>query len=60
MNNNRTILLNINEAADYMKEQKSIVYKLCKDRYYPALKIGRTWLIHKRLLDEWMIRHDRK
>ena len=47
------IFLNLAETANYLNVPKYRIYQLVKQRRFPAKKIGKSWLIHKELLDDW-------
>lgn len=49
------VILNIEEAAKYMKLSTASVYKLCTIRELPGVKVGNSWRFHKKLLEDWLI-----
>ena len=48
-------LMNIKEAATYLKLNYMTVYKLAQKRRLPAFKVGGNWRFKKGLLDGWII-----
>jgi excisionase family DNA binding protein len=49
-------LMNIKEAAVYMRLNSMTVYKLARKRAIPAFKIGGNWRFKKDILDEWLLK----
>lgn len=47
------IFLNLTETAQYLNMPKYRIYQFVKTRRFPAKKVGKSWLIHKELLDRW-------
>ena len=47
------IFLNLAETAQYLNMPKYRIYQFVKTKRFPAKKIGKSWLIHKELLDRW-------
>lgn len=46
--------MTIDEVAAYMQLSRFTVYRLAKDRFIPATKIGRQWRFQKEEIDRWM------
>ncbi len=42
------------ETAAYLRISRVTVYRLAEAGRIPAVRIGRTWRFHRRLLDEWL------
>ena len=47
-------LMTIDEVAAYMQLSRFTVYRLAKDRFIPATKIGRQWRFQKEEIERWM------
>ena len=47
-------LMTIDEVAEYMKISRFTVYRLAKDHFIPATKIGKQWRFHKDEIHRWM------
>ncbi len=47
-------LMNIKEAAQYLRLNYMTVYKLAQKRRLPAFKVGGNWRFKKGMLDDWM------
>ncbi len=47
-------LMNIKEAAGYLRLNYMTLYKLAQKRKVPAFKVGGNWRFKKELLDRWM------
>ena len=47
-------LMNIKEAASYLRLNSMTVYKLAQKRSIPAFKIGGNWRFKKDILDNWL------
>jgi excisionase family DNA binding protein len=47
-------LMNIKEAATYLRLNYMTVYKLAQKRRIPASKVGGTWRFKKEILDSWL------
>ena len=45
----------IEEAAEYLKSNKSTMYVMANKKGFPAFKVGREWKIHKDKLDKWIL-----
>ena len=48
-----TNFMTVKETADYLNVPVAQVYKLCKKRSFPAIKIGKHIRIHKDKLDAY-------
>lgn len=51
--NMNKIFLNLTETAQYLNMPKYRIYQFVKTKRFPAKKVGKSWLIHKELLDRW-------
>ena len=49
-------LMNVKEAAVYLRLNYMTVYKLVQKGAIPASKIGGNWRFKKEILDDWLIR----
>jgi excisionase family DNA binding protein len=49
-------LMNIKEAAVYLRLNSMTVYKLAQKRAIPAFKVGGNWRFKKDILDDWLVR----
>jgi excisionase family DNA binding protein len=47
-------LMTIEDVAAYMRVSRFTVYRLAKDRFIPATKIGRQWRFQREEIDQWM------
>jgi len=47
-------IMTIEEAADYLKMGKRSVYKLVKDRKFPAKKVLNKWRFERESLKAWV------
>jgi len=47
-------LMDVKEAAQYLKINYMTVYKLAQKKKLPAFKIGGNWRFKKEILDEWL------
>ncbi len=47
-------MLNVTEAAEYLRCSKRFIYQMCQDKTIPALKIGRQYLIPENELSQWI------
>ena len=47
-------LMNIKEAASYLRLNYMTVYKLAQKRRIPAFKVGGNWRFKKDILDNWL------
>lgn len=50
-------LMNVKEAAAYLRVNFMTVYKLVQKRRIPAIKVGGNWRFKKEMLDEWLLRN---
>ena len=48
-----TIFLTLAETAEYLNVPKYRVYQFVKSRRFPAKKMGKSWMVHKELLERW-------
>ncbi len=49
-------LLTVEEAAAYLRVSRATVWRWCKSRKVPAVKIGREWRILRRTLQDLVTR----
>lgn len=49
-----SMVLTIEELAEYLKISKSTLYKLAQEGALPGQKIGRHWRFHRDAVDEWL------
>ena len=49
-------LLTVEEAAAYLRVSRATVWRWCKSRKVPAVKIGREWRIMKHTLIDLLAR----
>jgi excisionase family DNA binding protein len=47
-------LMNIKDAASYLRLNSMTVYKLAQKRRIPAFKVGGNWRFKKELLEDWL------
>ncbi len=47
-------LINIKEAAEYLRLNYMTVYRLAQKRRLPAFKVGGNWRFKRETLDKWM------
>lgn len=50
-------LMNIKEAAGYLRLNYMTVYKLAQKRQIPAFKVGGNWRFKKDILDNWLVQN---
>lgn len=50
---NETAFYTIDEAAKYLNLPRMQVYRLCRTKGFPGMKIGKHWRISKPKLTEW-------
>jgi excisionase family DNA binding protein len=50
-------LMNVKEAAKYLRVNHISVYKMVKHKRIPATRMGGSWRFKKDLLDEWLNRN---
>jgi two-component system, OmpR family, response regulator CpxR len=50
-------LMNVKEAAKYLRVNYMTVYKMVQKRRIPATKVGGNWRFKKEILDEWLLRN---
>ena len=48
-------LMDIKQAAAYLKMNKMTVYKLARDQRIPAFKIASEWRFKKEIIDQWLL-----
>ena len=47
-------LMTIEEVARYMRVSRFTIYRLAKNRFLPATKIGRQWRFQKEEINRWV------
>ena len=47
-------LMNVKEAAAYLRVNFMTVYKLIQKKRIPAIKVGGNWRFKKEMLDDWL------
>jgi excisionase family DNA binding protein len=48
-------LMNIKDAATYLRLNSMTVYRLAQKRAIPSFKVGGNWRFKKDILDEWLL-----
>lgn len=51
-------ILTVQEVADYLKISRSTVWRWCNEGKLTAFKVGRSWRIHRTVLEK-MVYHNR-
>ncbi len=49
-------LLNTEEASQFLKLAKPTLYRYVREGRLPAMRMGKEWKFHKKLLEEWVIK----
>ena len=49
-------VMDIREAAAYLGKSERWVYEHVRKGGIPAARIGRSWMLKKSLIDEWLIK----
>ena len=44
-------ILTVSEVADFLKVSRTTVWRWCKHGNLPAFKIGRSWRIHRSVVE---------
>ncbi|WP_068470653.1 helix-turn-helix domain-containing protein [Candidatus Protochlamydia phocaeensis] len=47
-------ILNIDEAAQFLRVSKTTLYRYVQSGKIPAFKMGKNWKFHRELLNDWM------
>lgn len=47
-------VLDLEEAAKYLKLSKQTIYKFVRAGTLPAFRLGRSWRFHIEMLDKWV------
>jgi excisionase family DNA binding protein len=47
-------VMTVQEVAEYLKVSTDTVYVLVRSQTFPAIKIGNSWRILRKELDEWL------
>ena len=47
-------VMTIGELADYLRCNKSTIYRLIKKEQLPAFRIGSDWRFKRELIEKWM------
>lgn len=50
------ILMTAEEVPGWLRIPKSTLYKLCKERRLPALKVGKHWRFDQNNVERWLVR----
>jgi two-component system response regulator (stage 0 sporulation protein F) len=48
-------LMNIKDAAEYLRMNKMTIYKLAREGKMPAFRVASEWRFRKDLIDRWLI-----
>mgnify|MGYP003979795683 CR=1 FL=1 len=48
------MVMTVDEVSEYLRLAQSTVYKLVNEGKIPGVKIGGSWRISRRVLDEWL------
>jgi excisionase family DNA binding protein len=54
MNTSEVPVLTVDEAAEYLRIPKSSLYKLAQEGKIPCKKVGRRWIFHRQVIDNWL------
>lgn len=46
--------IKVNEVAEYLGLSKDFIYKLCRERKIPKIKIGSRIMFKKDTIDKWL------
>ena len=49
-----TEILNLQEACQFLRISKPMLYKYIRTGEIPAFKMGRVWRFHKASLEDWV------
>ena len=49
-----SIVMTIDDLAEYLKISKSTLYKLAQEGALPGQKVGRHWRFHRESVDQWL------
>lgn len=49
-------LLTVKEAAEYLRCHQNTIYVLVRAHEFPAIKVGCSWRIVRKELDDWIQR----
>ena len=47
-------VMTVQAAADYLKVSVDTMYVLVRAKAFPAVKVGNSWRVLRRELDEWL------
>ena len=53
-------IMGIREAAAYLGKGERWLYELVRKGKIPAVRVGRSWILKKSLIDEWLERESIK
>jgi excisionase family DNA binding protein len=53
----QSIVLTIDDLAEYLKISKSTLYKLAQEGALPGQKIGRHWRFHRDAVDQLLCKY---
>lgn len=51
-----SVIMTIEDLAEYLKISKSTLYKLAQQGGLPGQKVGKRWRFHKDAIDNWLKR----
>ncbi len=49
-------IMTVHDVARYLRLSEAKVYKLARQGFLPAIRMGKSWRFSKDLIDEWMRR----
>jgi excisionase family DNA binding protein len=55
-NSNRSEVMTIRDAAQYLRCHQSALYRLCNAGQIPAFRLGGGWRLLREVLEGWMLR----
>ncbi|TAL12809.1 MAG: DNA-binding protein [Nitrospirae bacterium] len=47
-------LMTVHEVAAYLAVTERTVYRLLRDREFPALRVGGQWRFNSNMIEKWM------
>ena len=50
------ILMTTAQLAEYLKVDKSTIYRLLTQKSIPAFKVGNQWRFKKKMIDAWLMK----
>ena len=51
---NSTLMMTIDQVAEYLNLHPLTVRRLARDGKIPAFKVGRQWRVKRKLLEQWI------